>query len=374
MSGSAREVAPEPLRLLASLPHAVVVLEPGLRLTWANPAAETFFGQSQRRMAGKALLDIVTFADPRLAEMLADFETPVSAREIVIVMKHRGPVRVDISVAPVADRAGWQVLTIHDNASAGALGEDSGVADNAVLRGPEIIAHEIKNPLAGIRGAAQLLARKIEDRDRSLTDLITGEVDRIAMLIERMQKLSRRTTNPVAPCNLHLAARRAIDVLDAGRTEAMPKIEEEFDPSLPAVLGNADSLVQILINLLSNAQEACREVPAGRVVVRTRFASGLQLHTTDSGRPVRLPIELRVSDNGPGVDPAMREHIFEPFVTSKSSGQGLGLPLVRKLVRDMSGRISHERDETNGWTHFRIHLPLARENEARRWIGQTEAV
>ena len=137
------------------------------------------------------------------------------------------------------------------------------------------------------------------------------------------------------------------------------RIEEEFDPSLPDVLGSADALVQVLINLLSNAAEACRGMAAPRLVIRTRFSSGLQLHAVSDGKPVRLPIELRVSDNGPGVDPAMRDHIFEPFVTTKKSGQGLGLALVRKLVRDMNGRITHERDVSLGWTHFRIHLPLA---------------
>jgi two-component system, NtrC family, nitrogen regulation sensor histidine kinase GlnL len=365
MRSTPAEALPDARRLLASLAHAVVVLEPGLKISWINQAAETYFGQSQRRVAGKLLFDVVQFADSRLATMLSDFETPVSAREVVIVHKGRGPMRVDVSVAPVADHAGWQILSIHDNTGTDALGEDSGVADNAVLRGPEIMAHEIKNPLAGIRGAAQLLARRLDDRDKPLTDLITSEVDRIAMLIERMQKLSRRTTNPVEPCNLHLAARRAIDVLQAANEDQALHIEEEFDPSLPAVLGNADGLVQVLINLLSNAQEACGGMPDGRVVVRTRFASGLQLHATDTGRSVRLPIEIRVSDTGPGVDPAMREHIFEPFVTSKASGQGLGLPLVRKLVRDMSGRISHERDEAGGWTHFRVHLPLAQETQRR---------
>jgi two-component system nitrogen regulation sensor histidine kinase GlnL len=127
------------------------------------------------------------------------------------------------------------------------------------------------------------------------------------------------------------------------------------------VLGNGDALVQVLINLLGNAREACVETPEPVVVLRTRFASGLQLHAIDGGKAVRLPVELRVSDNGPGVDPAMREHIFEPFVTNKKTGQGLGLPLVRKLVREMNGRITHERDEEKGLTHFRVHLPLARE-------------
>jgi two-component system nitrogen regulation sensor histidine kinase GlnL len=170
----------------------------------------------------------------------------------------------------------------------------------------------------------------------------------------------------VQACNLHEAARRAIDVLRHGDLASdAPRIEEEFDPSLPAVLGSPDGLVQVMINLLANAREACADQPSGRVVVRTRFASGLQLHATGSERAVRLPVELRVSDNGPGVPPAMREHIFEPFVTTKKSGQGLGLPLVRKLVRDMNGRISHERDEVEGWTHFRVHLPLALEARSR---------
>lgn len=261
------------------------------------------------------------------------------------------------------DEPGWQLFSLHDHSAAEAFGEDSGEPDFASLRGPEILAHEIKNPLAGIRGAAQLLARRVGEKDHALTDLIAAEVDRIALLIDQMQTLSRRTTAPVEPCNLHESVRRAIAILDAadGTRETSIRIEEEFDPSLPPVLGNPDGLVQVLINLLSNAREACASMPKPRITVRTRFASGLQLRSSNSGRPVRLPVELRVSDNGPGIPQPMRDHIFEPFVTTKKSGQGLGLPLVRKLVRDMNGRISHERDEENGWTHFRIHLPLASE-------------
>jgi len=362
-----RGALPEAHRQLASLPHAVLLLEPGHCIASANTAAEQFLGQSFRRLAGLRLDAILTVSDPRLIERLDDVETPVSAREILVKVKDRGARRIDINAAPVADWPGWQVVSIHDNTPTDALGDDSGGADNAALRGPEIMAHEIKNPLAGIRGAAQLLARRVDERDLALTDLITAEVDRIATLIDQMQRLSRRTTPAVAPCNLHEAARRAIDVMHAAGGADGPslKVEEEFDPSLPAVLGNADGLVQVLINLLSNAREAIGKRADGRVVIRTRFASGLQLHATDSGKSVRLPVELRVSDNGPGVPPEVRDHIFEPFVTTKKAGQGLGLPLVRKLVRDMSGRISHERDEAGGWTHFRVHLPLAREPRVR---------
>ena len=272
--------------------------------------------------------------------------------------------RLDLTVAPVAESPGWQIITLQDASAAEALGEDTGRTDDTVLRAPEILAHEIKNPLAGIRGAAQLLARKVGEKDQALTSLIADEVDRVAKLIDEMQTLSRRTAAPVAPCNLHEAVRRARAVIDAAGADGKyggVRIEEEFDPSLPAVLGSADALVQVLINLLSNAAEACRKLPAPRIVVRTRFSSGLQLNAVSDGKPVRLPVELRVSDNGLGVDPAMRDHIFEPFVTTKKTGQGLGLALVRKLVRDMNGRITHERDESGGWTHFRIHLPLAQE-------------
>jgi two-component system nitrogen regulation sensor histidine kinase GlnL len=366
MKQAVRPTLPESHRQLASLPHAVLLLQPGQAIASANPAAEQFFGQSLRRLEGKTLESIVTFSDARLLERINDVETPVSAREVVVRIKGHGARRIDVNVAPVADWPGWQLLTIHDNTPTDALGEDSGRADNAALRGPEIMAHEIKNPLAGIRGAAQLLARRIDERDRALTDLITSEVDRIATLIDRMQHLSRRTLPLIEPCNLHEAARRAADVLRASSADdESPRIEEEFDPSLPAVLGSPDGLVQVMINLLANAREACADDKDGRVIIRTRFASGLQLHATDSGNAVRLPVELRVSDNGPGVPIAMREHIFEPFVTTKKSGQGLGLPLVRKLVRDMNGRISHERDETGGWTHFRVHLPLAGEPRSR---------
>ncbi|MBC2669484.1 PAS domain-containing sensor histidine kinase [Novosphingobium piscinae] len=349
---------------------AVVLLGPDLRIAGANPAAEQFLGQSIRRIAGKRLFDLVRFDEPRMLARVHETDAPLSARDAGALILGVGSRRLDVTVSPVTETPGWQVVTLQDASAAEALGEDPGTTEDSVLRAPEILAHEIKNPLAGIRGAAQLLGRKVADKDRALTTLIADEVDRIAKLIDEMQTLSRRTTAPVAPCNLHEAVRRARAVIDAAGKGV--RIEEEFDPSLPPVLGSADALVQVLINLLSNAAEACAVQAAARIVVRSRFSSGLQLHAVSDGKPVRLPIELRVSDNGPGVDPAMRDHIFEPFVTSKKSGQGLGLALVRKLVRDMNGRITHERDEARGWTHFRIHLPLAPEPKGPRPATQRE--
>ncbi|MDR2857222.1 MAG: PAS domain-containing protein [Novosphingobium sp.] len=366
-----RVAGPDAQRQLASLPLAILLLAPDLTIAGANPAAEQFFGQSLRRLSGRRLTDVLTFGEARLAERIGDGETPVSARDIDVVVPGRGARQLDLTATPIVDEPGWRVLSLHDT-TIEAMGEDAGGADNTILRAPEILAHEIRNPLAGIRGAAQLLARKAGEADRVLTGLIADEVDRIAKLIDQMQTLGRRTIAPVEPCNLHEAARRAVAVMDAAGG-AEPPIGEEFDPSLPPVLGSPDGLVQVVINLLANARDACRAVAGPRIVIRTRFASGLRLHSPRAGKPVRLPVELRVSDNGPGIDPAMREHIFEPFVTTKKTGQGLGLALVRKLVRDMNGRISHERDDERGWTHFRVYLPLAAEADARRGRGGGEA-
>jgi two-component system nitrogen regulation sensor histidine kinase GlnL len=352
-------VAPPPdaRKMLASLPQAVILLAPGQKISLANPAAEQFLGQSQRRLLGRSLHEVFTLDDTRLMERLAESDAPITARHVDAQVPGQGGRRVDISTTPVVDSAGWQVLTLSDSAAVEPLGQAMPADGQGVLRGPEILAHEIKNPLAGIRGAAQLLARKVTGKDQALTHLIADEVDRIAKLIDQMQTLSRRTTEPVEPCNLHETIRRASSILQAAGTA--PRIEEEFDPSLPPVLGSAHGLVQVLINLLSNAREAVADQAKPRIIVRTRFVSGLQLHATDRGKAVRLPIEVRVSDNGSGVDTAVRDHIFEPFVTSKKSGQGLGLALVRKLVRDMNGRITHDRDDVGGWTHFRLHLPVA---------------
>jgi two-component system, NtrC family, nitrogen regulation sensor histidine kinase GlnL len=331
----------------------VVLLSPGQRLASANPAAEQFFGQSLRRLSGRDLGELLRFDEPLLAERLAEADAQVSARDTGVSVPGQGARRIDLVVAPLIDQPGWQVLTLHDIGGAEAMRDNPAAGEDSLVRAPEVLAHEIKNPLAGIRGAAQLLGRKLEGNDRALTGLIADEVDRIAKLIDQMQSLSRR----MAPCNLHEAVRRASAVIAAGGKA--PVIVEEFDPSLPQVLGNADALLQVLINLIANAADACRAVPEPRIVIRTRFASGLQLHMGADGKTLRLPIELRVSDNGAGIDPAMCDHLFEPFVTTKKSGQGLGLALVRRLVRDMNGRVAHDRDEAAGLTHFRLHLAVA---------------
>lgn len=356
MSEAADASLPEPREQIAGLTFALLLLAPDLTIAQVNPAAENLIGHSARRLIGRKFLDVVTFAENRAIDRLMGEEAQLVARGLAIQVERRTSL-VNLTVSSLPGHPGWRVVTLSDAGQGERFSdEDRG---GGVLRGPAVLAHEIKNPLSAIRGAAQLVSRKLEDSDRQLTDLITDEVDRIAQLIDRMQRLGREQPDPVAPLNLHEAIHRACDTVSAASGIEVP-LREEFDPSLPPVLANEGALVQVLINLISNARDACEGVRHPEIVLRTRFVSGLVMNVMRLGRPVKLPIEVQVSDNGPGIDPALRDHIFEPFVSSKKNGQGLGLALVNKLVRDMDGRIGHERDEAGGWTHFRVHLPMAR--------------
>ena len=345
--------APESREQIAGLTFALLLLKPDLTIEQVNPAAESLIGRSARRLLGRKFLDVVSFAEGRISERLLGDEAQTVARGLAMQVDDR-PLVVNMTISPMAAQPGWRVITLSDAGQEERLGEE----ERAPLRGPAVLAHEIKNPLSAIRGAAQLVARKLDEGDRSLTDLITDEVDRIAQLIDRMQRLGSEQPEPVGPLNLHAAIRRACETVSAA--DGSIPLREEFDPSLPPVLANEGALVQVLINLVANARDACQAARTPEIVVRTRFVSGLARNVMRLGRPVKLPVEVQVSDNGPGIEPALREHIFEPFVSSKPNGQGLGLALVNKLVRDMDGRIGHERDETGGWTHFRVNLPVAK--------------
>ena len=350
------ERAPGARDQIAGLSFAMLLVDPDLTVIEANPAAEDLLGASATRMEGKPVSEILSIGDERLAAQIANPEAQLVARGVDVVAGGRN-LRTNITLSPLGNHPGWRMVTLSD-ASQGERFEEQ--ERRPALRGPAVLAHEIKNPLAAIRGAAQLLSRKAKGDERPLLTLITDEVDRIAQLIDRMQRLGREQAEPTGPLNLHSAIHRALETAKLTSDPALAW-REEFDPSLPAVLANDGALVQVLVNLLGNARDAAMASAAPQVQIRTRFVSGLVMNVLRLGRSVRLPIEIQVSDNGGGVDPALRDHIFEPFVSSKSHGQGLGLALVQKLVRDMNGRVSHERDEQTGWTHFRVHLPMAGE-------------
>ncbi|MFO6447350.1 two-component system sensor histidine kinase NtrB [Erythrobacter sp. NE805] len=353
------EGRPDARAQLAGLIFALVLVDPEGRIAEVNHAAEDLLGTSASRLVGTRLTERIGPLDPRVEARLTASDEALVARDLTVRV---GPqeARINLTASPLGGYPGWRVVTLsqigHDEAGPG--------GGEAMLGAPAVLAHEIKNPLAAIRGAGQLAARKLPHADKKLARMITDEVDRIARLIDRMQQLGSTRPGPVDACNPHEAIRAAVATMRAAGGEGGTiDIREEFDPSLPPVLANRDALEQVLINLVFNARDAALANAGGKqggvIVVQTRFVSGLAFSAIRNGRAVPLPIEITVSDNGAGVDPALRDHVFEPFVSSKPSGQGLGLSLVRKLVRDMNGNVSHDRDQRQGLTNFRLHLPQA---------------
>lgn len=350
---------PDSSAQIGGLIFAMLLIDGEGRIAESNHAAENLLGQSSKRLLGMMASDAVNMSDARVGQRFSDPDQALMARDVGLMVDGQER-RVNLTISPLALHPGWRVMTLSDAGRDDAAKTDNGRV--ASLGAPSILAHEIKNPLAAIRGAAQLVERKLPQKNQSLAIMIRDEVDRIARLIDRMQRLGSTTPEPMALANLHEAIRAAISIVRAANDERL-EIIEEFDPSIPPVMVNRDALEQVFINLISNARDAALESEDPKVWVRTRFVSGLAFSAVRLGRAVKLPIEITIGDNGSGVPMELRDHVFEPFVSSKKSGQGLGLALVRKLLGDMEGRISHERDMRADRTEFRIHLPAAKRGD-----------
>jgi len=341
--------------LFAALPVAVLVIDPDGRIAHANPACELLLNHSETSMVGQPYDAVLTppedYADRRDGRGFAAFDIEIEAV--------RGPrIRVDFVETMIADHPGWRVVTLHHapHSRRVAQGADRTAGARAAVGAAAMLAHEIKNPLSGIRGAAQLLASGGEDRE--LTGLITTEVDRIAALIDRMQDFTDTRPLNLQPTNVYPLLDHARKVSLAGFARGIV-IEERFDPSLPQVLVDPDAFQQVMVNLIKNAAEALAGLAQPRITLATAYRHGMSV-STGAGRPRQpLPIEILVIDNGPGAPADIAEHLFEPFVSGKPEGKGLGLPLVEKLVRDMGGIVQYSRERETGLTTFRILLPRA---------------
>ena len=225
-----------------------------------------------------------------------------------------------------------------------------------------MLAHEIKNPLSGIRGAAQLLEQTVDSDEIPLARLIREETDRIVHLIDRVEVFGDERPMEREPINIHVVLDRVKLLARNGVAQGIA-FSEEYDPSLPPVYGNRDQLIQVFLNLVKNASEALERTQKPEIKISTAFRPGIRISVTGVSERISLPLEIVIEDNGPGVPPDIMPFLFDPFVTTKMHGSGLGLPLVAKIVGDHGGVI--DCDSKPGRTRFRILLPVAKGDDAR---------
>lgn len=344
--------------VLAALPFAVIAVDADRTIRYVNGAAEQFFEHGASSLTGNRLDSLLPAHSPlfSLVAQAISGQTSVAEYDVTIVCPPGRTRNLAITAAPLIDDPGVAVVSLHEQSIARRINSQM-VHRNAaksVTGLAALLAHEVKNPLSGIRGAAQLLEGAVaEDADRSLTRLICEETDRICALVDSMGLFSEEPLNRSA-VNIHLVLERVRRVAEAGFGRHVTFVEE-YDPSLPPVYGNADQLIQVFLNVVKNACEAVPKT-GGRITLRTGYQHGIRLALPGGAHRVQLPLVVSVFDNGPGISEEVAAHMFDPFVTSKTDGTGLGLALVAKVVGDHGGIV--EFDTSSAGTEFRIRLPM----------------
>jgi two-component system nitrogen regulation sensor histidine kinase GlnL len=348
--------------LVGALPHPIVVLAADERVIYANVAAETFFQSSQAVLKRQQIGSIVSDDCPliALARQVARTGSTVNEYSVLIsTPKVQAPRLVDIYGGPLPDAPDLVLLMLQQRSMAQMIERQltHRAAARSVSGLAAVLAHEIKNPLSGIRGAAQLLEPSLSDEDRALARLICAETDRIRNLVDRMEVFGDERPLATEPVNIHDVLDHVKRIAESGFARGI-RINEQYDPSLPPIPGNRDKLVQAFLNLVKNAAEALSETHDGgnRIVLTTAFRPGVRLSVPGSSARVALPLMIEIEDNGPGIAEAVRSHLFDPFVTTKRTGTGLGLALVAKIVGDHGGII--ECDSEPRKTVFRVLLPM----------------
>lgn len=348
------------MELLSGLAVPAVLVRPDGVPVMANLAAETFLNASQAALSERGWA--AAFGNGSAVEALvqrahADGGS-CAAYDVTLQFPGGRTARADVLIAPVGDQPDWLTVAFQTRSVATMVErqvQQQGAARSAVGVAA-MLAHEIKNPLSGIRGAAQLLAAGLDTDGVELTDLIVAEVDRVAKLVDRMESFTDTRPMTLKPENIHEVLGHVRKLAGQGFA-ADRSLTERYDPSLPLVSANRDALVQVFLNLLKNAAEATDS--KGKIVITTAYRPGLKVRPEGGGQQVSLPIEVRVIDNGPGVPADIGDHVFEPFVTSKRGGSGLGLALVAKIVADHGGVVEYERAGEPELTIFRVLLPVA---------------
>jgi len=351
---------PIPGAIFAALPIPAFLIAASRgqeRILDVNPAAEQFVSASALTLQGEPVFDRLAIDAPmeEAAERARTNRAAIFINDCEVCTGDRPPVACTLQLAPMGDEGGTLLLLITPRDFAGRFGRTRAVkaAAQSAIGMAEMLAHEIKNPLAGIAGAAQLLSMGLSAADRELTDLIVVETRRIVKLLDQVEQFGDQRPPDRKAINIHNVLERARRSAAVGFGSHM-HITDDYDPSLPEALGDPDQLAQVVLNLLKNASEA--NPGGGEIRIRTLFERGLQISGHD-GQRIALPLHVEIIDDGPGLPPAIADNVFEPFVSGRENGTGLGLALVSKIIAAHEGWI--EVKSRPGQTIFRVSLPLA---------------
>ncbi len=355
--------------ILNALPLPVIVIDKDNRIVEANLAAQAFLQMSASMLSRFTLAELVPFGSPVLSmvEAVRTHGGSMSEYRVDVGTPRIGQDKiVDLYATPSTDQPGDIVIMLQEKTIAEKIDRQlshRGAARSISAMG-SMLAHEIKNPLSGIRGAAQLLEATVEESDRDLLRLICDETDRIVKLVERFEDFSDERPVEREPVNIHSVLEHVKRLATSGFARHI-RFNETYDPSLPPISGSRDQLIQVFLNLVKNAAEAIgADAVDGTIELSTAFRPGVKIATPGSRERIALPLEITVKDNGPGVPHDIVQTLFDPFVTTKSTGSGLGLALVSKIIRDHGGIV--ECDSLPRRTVFRVLLSMHSARDGRR--------